>query len=160
MENHFHLFLQISEINLNEAIQHLQGRYAQYVNLRHKRTGALFQGRYRSPLVNEEQYALALVRYIHHNPMKAGIVQTLAEYRWSSYLSYIGSLPKWNWLDTEWILRQFHEDLSSAVDLFRLFHQNQPPQTESKTIDQMKRFLGHPKSEGVRPLLPKKGLPP
>ena len=141
--------------NLNEAMHHLQGQYAQYINRRHDRVGYLFQDRYKSPLVNEEQYALALTRYIHRNPLEANLVKNLEDYPWSSYPSYIGTLPAWKWLETHWLLHQFHENQETAVHLFRFFHQLRTPQAEQKKIEKMRSRLGDlaPSTpKGTRPL--------
>ncbi len=155
MENHFHLFLQTKKLNLSEAMHDLQGQYAQYLNRRYDRVGYLFQNRYKSPLVNEEQYALALTRYIHRNPLEAGLVKKLEDYQWSSYPSYIGILPAWKWLETHWLLRQFHENPETAVQVFRFFHQMEPPQAEQGKIQKMRPLLGDlaPSTpKGARPL--------
>ena len=145
MENHYHLFLQITKPNLNLILQALQGRYAQYLNARYDRVGALFQGRYKSRWVNEDQYALTLLRYIHRNPLDANLVKNLEDYRWSSYLSYVGKLPRWNWLETSWVLRQFSPDSALALELFRLFHQTPSSPAEHKILAQLRKPLGNPK---------------
>ncbi len=125
MDNHYHLFLQTADANLDLVMRDFQGRYVQYFNLAHDRVGPLFQGRYQSPLVQVDAYALQVTRYIHRNPVEAGLITAAAlqEYRWSSYPSYTGRLPRWPWLDTEWILTQFHQDVAQALKLFVAFHQ-------------------------------------
>lgn len=127
MDNHFHLFLQTALPNLDRSMQMLQGQYAQYINLRHARVGSLFQGRYKSRLVEKDSYSLSLVRYIHKNPVEAGAVAALEDYPWSSYLFYIGRSRAWDWLSTDWILRQFHDEDQRAKALFKEFHQLQVP---------------------------------
>ncbi len=155
MENHFHLFLQTKKPNLSEAMRTLQGEYASYVNHRYDRVGYLFQDRYKSPLVNDDRYALAVARYIHRNPLEARIVERLEDYPWSSYSSYVGLLPIWKWLETEWLLRQFHHNRETAVQLFRFFHQLEPPAAEVKKIRKMRPVLSDLAPfapEGTRPL--------
>ncbi len=134
MENHYHLFLQTQKANLQKAIQSLQSRYAQYVNFRYDRVGPLFQGRYNSRLVNADQYALVLTRYIHRNPLEAGLVQKLDDYLWSSYLSYSGKLPVWNWLDASWLLQQFGSETDRAQQNFIQFHEQIPTHSESSVL--------------------------
>lgn len=145
MGNHFHLFLQTPQANLHQALQYLQGCYAQYLNIRHERIGPLFQSRYKSPLVEEDAYAFALTRYIHRNPLEAGIVEKIDDYRWSSYPSYIGKLPKWEWLETGWLLLQLHRDPAIAIQFFQTLHHMKPIPTEVKAINKMGPYLGNPK---------------
>ncbi|PIQ83012.1 MAG: addiction module toxin RelE [Candidatus Omnitrophica bacterium CG11_big_fil_rev_8_21_14_0_20_64_10] len=146
MPNHFHLFPQTPQGNLDSAMHALQGDYAQYFNRRHKRVGSLFQDRYKNPLVEEETYALALCRYIHHNARKAGCRRdSWEDYPWSSYPSYIGKLPSPKWLERSWLLAQFHPDEETATKLFRQYHQMDPPTAETRTITTMRSLLGKPK---------------
>ncbi|MBI3333091.1 MAG: transposase [Candidatus Omnitrophica bacterium] len=134
MENHYHLFLQTLKANLQTAMKNLQGKYAQYVNFRYERVGPLFQGRYNSRLVNADQYALALTRYIHRNPLEAGSVQKLDDYPWSSYPSYSGKMPIWNWLDASWLLGQFGSETNRAQQNFIQFHEQVPTHSESSVL--------------------------
>lgn len=123
MDNHFHIFLRITAPNLDRFMQMLQGRYAQYVNLRYMRVGSFFQGRYKSRLVEADTYSLTLVRYIHQNPVVSGTRQSLEDFSWSSYSCYTGKNQTWDWLDTDWILSQFNEDREVALHLFKQFHE-------------------------------------
>lgn len=145
MPNHFHLFLQTPEGNLDSAMHALQSGYGQYFNRRHHRVGALFQDRYKSPLVEQETYALALCRYIHHNPRKLNPTESWEDYPWSSYPCYLGKFPKPEWLECEWLLKQFHPDQQTARTLFRQYHQMEPPDSETRTITRMRSFLGKPR---------------
>ena len=67
-------------------------------NVVHGSDGTLFRGRYKSILVNADSYVLQLVRYIHRNPLKAGLVKRLDQYVWSSHKGYLSKIKKWNWL--------------------------------------------------------------
>jgi hypothetical protein len=111
-------------------MQQLEGPYVQYLNQRYQRVGGLFQGRYASRLVDAERYALALARYIHQNPVEAGVAAWPEDYPWSSYPCYIGKLPKWKWLETEWLLQLFHPAPEKAFRLFQAFHQFSPSEAE------------------------------
>lgn len=144
MDNHFHLFLQTPLPNLNQIMQAVQGRYAQYINMRHRRVGALFQGRYKARLVDTERYALTLARYIHRNPLEAGLIRHLEDYPWSSYPAYVGTQPKWKWLETPWLLNQFHEDPLASVEQFEGFHLIPPPVAELRILRNMRYPLGKP----------------
>jgi len=105
MENHYHLFLRTKEANLSKAIQWLQTSYGVYYNRRHNRSGHLFQGRYKSILVDEEFYWQHLSFYIHLNPIRAGIVRELNDYRWSSYHDYVRTKKVHKWVLSEEVLR-------------------------------------------------------
>jgi len=83
--------------------------YAQYFNRRHRRTGHLFENRYKSILCDEDNYLLALIRYIHLNPVRANIVTTLKEldsYSWSGHQAVMEN-AKYDWMDTAYILSRF-----------------------------------------------------
>ena len=86
MRNHFHLLVTPRELNaLERAMHRLDFQYAQYLNGRYERTGAAFEGRYRSTLVDTEQYWYACMRYVELNPVRAGIAADPRGYPWSSY---------------------------------------------------------------------------
>jgi putative transposase len=97
MRNHYHLLLRTHQPNLSRAVQWLGVTYSVYYNNRHKRSGHLFQGRFKSFLIFEEEYLKSLILYIHRNPLRAGIVDRLQDYMWSSYcgLGYGRGSPKW-----------------------------------------------------------------
>ncbi len=151
MDNHFHLFLQISLPNLDRAMQSFQSQYAHYFNLRYQRSGVLFQSRYKSPVVQTDSYSLVLTRYIHRNPLEAGLVKKAEDYPWSSYPCYLGVLPVWPWLNAQWLLSQFHENLEISRQFFRIFHQIIPPREESDYIEKMGVFLGSAAAGALAP---------
>jgi len=89
--------------------------YVYYFNKKHQRIGHLFQDRYKSEEVEDERYALSLARYIHQNPLKAGMVKTLRDYKWSSYSSYLDEENSFNRiLDRDMILGMFSDDMAMA----------------------------------------------
>ena len=90
MPNHYHLLVETPLGKLHRFMQELIGEYSQFFNRRHERIGPLFQGRYKALLVERDSYALAVGRYIHLNPVKAGIVKRPEDFPWSSYRAYIG----------------------------------------------------------------------
>ena len=90
MPNHYHMALEIQECNLSKAMQFLNTKYSVYFNYKNKRTGHLFQGRYKAILAERDNYLLELTRYIHLNPIRAGLVKKLKDYRWSSYREMTG----------------------------------------------------------------------
>jgi len=113
MDNHVHLVIQVGKISLSRIMQNLSFRYTRWFNTQQKRTGHLFQGRFKALLVDGDSYLLALVRYTHLNPVRAGMVKDPFEYGWSSHLAYTGAhtLP---WLTSEPVLSQFSSQLELA----------------------------------------------
>jgi putative transposase len=97
MGNHYHLLVRTREANLSAAIQWLGVSYSTWYNARHHRSGHLFQGRFKSFLIPEDAYLYRLLLYIHRNPLRAKVVERLANYPWSSYraLAYGRGGPAW-----------------------------------------------------------------
>ena len=114
MDNHYHLFLQTLLPNLSEGMHYLNTSYTNWFKARHKIVGVVFQGRYKSLIVDENSYGVYLSAYIHLNPYRAGIVKDLREYLWSSYLDYVDGEKTSVRLDTSLILKHFDNDLETA----------------------------------------------
>ncbi len=134
MNNHFHFFLKTPQGNLNELMHQFQTQYVRYFNLRYDYVGSLFQGRYRSRLVQADVYATVLIRYIHQNPLEAGLVRSVIDYEWSSYPCYVGKYPSWRWLQTEWALSLFDRNRRTAVEMFQNFHHEKGPEQERREL--------------------------
>jgi putative transposase len=107
MGNHYHLLLETPRGNLSQIVHHINGAYTTYFNIKRDRSGHLFQGRFKGILVEKDAHCKELSRYIHLNPVRAGIVKTPSEYPWSSYGYFIGKSKKPQWLTTELILGDF-----------------------------------------------------
>ncbi|HEX4438587.1 MAG TPA: transposase [Thermoanaerobaculia bacterium] len=107
MTNHYHLLIETPEPTLSRGMHRLNGTYTQRYNRRHARVGHLFQGRFKSILVERERHLMTLIRYIVLNPVRAGLVDRASEWQWSSYCATAGTAPRPNWLETAWILAQF-----------------------------------------------------
>lgn len=88
-------------------MQHINGAYTNYFNMKRKRNGHLFQGRYKAIVIEADEYAQELSRYIHLNPVRANMAANPEDYRWSSYLDYIGARKCPEWLETSFILGYF-----------------------------------------------------
>lgn len=101
MPNHYHLLLQTPEGKLSRCMRHINGVYTQRYNRKNRHDGQLFRGRYKSILLDSDNYLTVLVRYIHRNPLRAGMVTRLEDYAWSSHNGYLSKSPKWNWLNRE-----------------------------------------------------------
>ncbi|MEA2086857.1 MAG: transposase, partial [Candidatus Caldatribacteriota bacterium] len=89
MSNHYHLLLETSQPNLSKIMHYINTSYTVYYNTKRRRSGHVFQGRYKSIIVDGDSYFLELSRYIHLNPVRAKIVNEHSEYKWSSYSGYI-----------------------------------------------------------------------
>jgi hypothetical protein len=122
MTNHVHLAIQIAEISLSRILQNLSFRYTRWVNWRQGRTGHLFQGRYKAVLIDADTYLQELTRYIHLNPVRAGIVRKPEKYPWSGHRAYLG-LETIPWLTTDWVLSQFSEKVPVARRAYMKFVQ-------------------------------------
>lgn len=131
MNNHYHLLLELTELNLSRAVQWLNVSYSVWFNKRWQRSGHLFQGRFKSVAVDPAEWGLALSRYVHLNPVRvkrlglgkaerqsvrAGLggapseeviqerLALLRQYRWSSYRAYVGLEAKPKWLECQAVL--------------------------------------------------------
>src|SRR3972149_5001982 len=120
MTNHVHLAIQIGDIPLSRILQNLSFRYTRWVNWRRKRSGHLFQGRYKAVLVDADAHLHELTRYIHLNPVRAGVVKEPEDYAWSGHRAYLG-LETIPWLTTDWVLSQYSRRLSLARRAYRRF---------------------------------------
>jgi putative transposase len=107
MPNHYHLLVQTPKGNLSRCLRHVDGVFTQRFNRAHGLDGSLFRGRYKSILVDADNYLLPLVRYIHRNPLRAGLTKTLASYVWSSHRGYLSNAENGGWLYKEFILSMF-----------------------------------------------------
>ena len=109
MRNHYHVCLRTPKGNLSRVMRHVDGIYTQRFNRRHRRDGSLFRGRYKAILIDADEYLSAVVRYIHLNPVEAGIVTQPQDYRWGSHRYYLQSKGVLNWLNTGEALVQIGE---------------------------------------------------
>ncbi|OGS23536.1 MAG: hypothetical protein A2314_03260 [Elusimicrobia bacterium RIFOXYB2_FULL_50_12] len=120
MNNHAHILLKSGQGGISGIMRKLLTWYSQYYNRRHERSGHLFENRYKSILCDEDSYLTVLVRYIHLNPVRAGIIKTLAEldhYQWSGHSAIVGVRIN-PWTDRAYILRQFSEREKSAKEAY------------------------------------------
>jgi len=121
MSNHYHLLIQTPQGNISRCMRHINGVYTQRYNRLHRCDGQLFRGRYKSILVDQDSYLLELIRYIHRNPLRAGMVNNLKEYAWSSYNGYLSTAKKWDWLHKDFILSLFSSYKTKARQSYRRF---------------------------------------
>jgi len=122
MTNHYRLFVETPEPTLSRGMQKLDGDYAAVFNRSLGRTGPLFNGRFRAHLVEKESYFLELARYIVLNPVRARMVRSPADWRWSSYRATAGLSPPPPWLQTGTLLGHFDpSDRQNAMAVYREF---------------------------------------
>ena len=104
MPNHYHLLIHTPLGNLSRCMPHINGVYTQRYNRAHSCDGQLFRGRFKAILVDGDSFLLQLVRYIHRNPVRAGIADRPDLYRWSSHPGYLSSAKECNWLYKDFFL--------------------------------------------------------
>jgi REP element-mobilizing transposase RayT len=121
MTNHYHILLETQFPNLSQAIQWLNVSYAGYFNRKYKRNGHLFQGRFKSILVEADEYLKELTRYIHLNPVRANLVEHPDEYKWSSYSKVTANAKTPEWLESTWLLSQFGAKRKQAIANYKKF---------------------------------------
>lgn len=119
MDNHYHLLIETPKANLSQIMQNINTSYTVYANKKHKKNGHLFQGRFKGIIVDKDEYLITLSRYIHLNPVRAGIVQKPEESKWTSYPSYIGKAN--GLVDTDDTLTRFSDTKRKAVKKYREF---------------------------------------
>ena len=173
MPNHYHLLLQTPDANLSRFMRYVDGVYTQRFNRAHNVDGSLFRGRYKAMVVEADRYLLELVRYIHRNPMRAGLVGRVDRYRWSSDRSYRSGSRQWVWLDRSFVLSLLGEDGEGdrrayrgfmsgpqSDDLSSVFSRKRIPSVlgSKEFIDRLKAMFGnlrdHPEIPETKILVP------
>lgn len=117
MNNHVHLIINDNGNDISKIVKSINISYAYYFNKTYERTGHLFQDRFRSEIIQNDNYLLQASAYIHNNPLKAGIVNSPEEYKWSSFNNYIGRVYT-NFVDTDRILGIFSRSKQKAVNAY------------------------------------------
>ena len=121
MSNHYHLLIETPSPNLSRGMQLLNGIYTQRFNREHKRTGHVFQGRFKAILVEKESHLLELTRYLALNPVRANMVRSAREWPWSSYRATVGQVAAPDFLTLDWTLSQFGSERARAIRAYRVF---------------------------------------
>lgn len=119
MGNHIHLLIKEENEDLGITMRRIGASYVYWYNRKYDRHGHLFQGRYKSEVVEDDKYFLTVLRYIHQNPLKAGLVSDIEEYKWSSYREYLG---RSRLVDTEFAMGIFGTNREKALRSFQEFH--------------------------------------
>ena len=163
MSNHVHLVVVQGEAPLARFTKSVHTGFARWVHAgkqRGKAQGPVFAGRPRAVLVQEDKYLLELVRYVHNNPVRAGLARAARNSAWSSHMAYVGREPAPEWLRVGYVLRRFGRDAERAAERFDAFvnegraQQRRPELSgaaDSGEAAQVRRALGdgHRVSDGV-----------
>ena len=121
MSNHYHLLIETPDANLSKGMRQLNGLYTQKFNRSHGKAGHVFQGRYKAILIDKESYLLELARYIVLNPVRAGMVRSAKDWRWSSYRATTGQSRSPGFLTTDWVLSAFSKRKGRAIEYYKAF---------------------------------------
>lgn len=121
MGNHYHLLLTAPEGELAKAMHYIGSAYGSFLRRQKGWVGHIFAGRYKSLCVEKEGYLLELSRYIHLNPLRAGLAENAEGYKWSSYRYYIGEKEVPGWLNTDWILAEYSQNSKAAWKKYKGF---------------------------------------
>ena len=120
MPNHIHVLIRVDDTPLSKIMLLIASQYARRVQARLATTGHFFERRYHAVLVDTDAYLTTLLRYIHHNPVRAHLAATPDDYRWSSHHAYLGTLSE-PWITTSFALRMFDADGERAISAYRTF---------------------------------------
>lgn len=121
MSNHYHLLVQTPDANLSRSMRHINGIYTQRFNRHRKIEGQLFRGRYKAVLIEEDSHLLEVLRYIHRNPLRAGLVEDIKAFPWSSHHGYLSTAKKWEWLHKDFLLSMLSKKRSGQLASYRNF---------------------------------------
>jgi REP element-mobilizing transposase RayT len=119
MNNHVHMLIKETEEAISNVVKRISGSYVFWYNKKYERCGHLFQERYKSEAVDSDEYFLTVLRYIHQNPIKAGVVKDISAYKWSSYNEYIKESEI---INKDFVLEMFSNDKQKAKELFCKFN--------------------------------------
>jgi putative transposase len=126
MTNHLHLIVQVSVPPLGRVIQQIASQYARAFQSSLETTGHLFENRYHATLIDTDAYLLEALRYVHQNPVRAGLVPGVGHYRWSSHAAYLRAEGD-SLVTTNFALALLSPDRARAVIRYRAFVENTPP---------------------------------
>lgn len=141
LPNHFHISLETRKTSLSKIVGRLLTSYALYFNKNYQRVGPLFQDRYKSILVQKDNYFLQLSRYIHLNPVSAGIVSNPLDYPYSSFAELFGK-SKWNIIDRKEIVRLIGETKDSLDEYKKFVHEGIDESSEFDIFEDNREVLG------------------
>ncbi len=136
MNNHIHLLMKTGSEPLEQIMRRICGKFVYWYNQKYGRIGYLFQDRFKSEPVEDDPYFLTVLRYIHQNPLKAGLVEDVEQYPWSSYRAYI---HRDNLVDPDFTLNIFSANKAKAMEAFIEFNKQETDE-RCLDVDEKKRF--------------------
>lgn len=139
MDNHYHIIIKTFSTPLNKIMHRVNTKFSKYYNIRNKRTGHVFENRYKSILVKDDKYLLSLLRYIHQNPVRARMCKSVSNYLWSSDYYYRNNKID-EGVDIDFILDMFSKDRLKALNEYRKFMDED--YMEEEAIFEKSDFLG------------------
>lgn len=117
MSNHYHLIIRISQAPLRDIMHRINNKFSRYFNIKYKRSGHVFENRYKGILVIDDRYLLSLLRYVHQNPVMAKMCTRVEDYQWSSDKYYRNNVCN-DMVDIDFILNIFSQDRSQALKAY------------------------------------------
>lgn len=139
MDNHYHLVLKTIDESLQNIMHRINNKYSKYYNYKNKKTGHVFENRYKGILVMEDKYLLSLIRYVHQNPVKANICKKVEDYEWSSDSHYRMN-KQVEIVNVDFILNMFSKNRQEAIKAYREF-MNIEKMDESMIFEEVE-FIG------------------
>jgi len=147
MPNHYDMVINTPRGNISRSMRHIDGVYTQRFNRSHGFDGPLFRGRFKSILIDGDSYLLQLVRYIHRNPLRAGVVESLEQHPWSSHKGYLSTAKKWDWLHKDFIFSMLSHVKRTQLKAYRQFMKREDSEEIVQLFERKKwpAFLGNEK---------------
>lgn len=136
MGNHIHLLMKEGEEDIGSVFKRIGVSYVYWYNWKYERRGHLFQDRFKSEVVENDEYFQVVIRYIHQNPLKAGMVDDIKDYKWSSYNEYI---DKAKFCEIDFALDMLSKDRSQSIEMFKKYN-NTKNQDQCLDYDMVKRL--------------------
>ncbi len=119
MDNHYHFILQALDEPLHKIMHRINLKYSKFFNWKNEQMGHVFLSRYKSLLVDNDRYMFSLLRYIHQNPVKAGVKKSLTNYKWSSDYYYRNNIK--GLVDIDFVLDMISKDRKIAIQEYKKF---------------------------------------
>jgi len=139
MDSHYHMVIRTLDAPLQNIMHRINNQYSKYYNRKNNRTGYVYENRYKGILVKDDKYLLSLIRYVHQNPVRAGICNKVRDYKWNSDVYYrqniIGKI-----VNIDFILSLFSQNRSDAIRLYSNFMDDE--EIKDKTFFEDKLYIG------------------
>lgn len=117
MDNHYHFIIQRYDKELYKLMHQINNKYSKYFNAKYKRVGHIFQGRYKANLIQDERYLISVIRYVHRNPVRAGMCKDASDYKWSSNFFY--ERNKRSFINIDTVLNLISDDRNRAINVYK-----------------------------------------